>query len=480
MLIVCPSCDTSYDVEPASLLPEGRHVRCLRCRLVWHAEPSHADKLLAAAAALCPEIILVDRALAAQAQASQPELPAQAVADIACSNGCTGGLRDHEQPVEGASFTTADDEQAAEDGSVLVAADDEQAAEGGSVLVAADDEQAAEGGSILVAADDEQAADDGLVLVAADDVPAADDGLVAAAGGDLQPAEDGSFLEAADDEQPAEDGSFLEAADDEQAAEDGSFLEVAYDVPAAEDGSVAAADDDVQAAEGKWFAAAADEYDPAAADETPVDELVESAEIEAPPIVPVDLDEGRPPIEIDEDCTEYSHEPLEATRSAVGWRHVGRARHWSPPRWPMSRLHTGILALLIVDCILVGWRGNVVRAFPQTDSFYKLVGLPVNPRGLAFDGITTTTEQHKGVSILVVEGNIVNSARKFVDVPRLKFVVRNAARQEIYSWTAIPSRTLLPPGEAVSFRTRLASPPPEAHDLLLRFVDRRDIVVSAR
>src|SRR5208282_2979125 len=208
MLIVCPSCDTSYDVEPASLLPEGRHVRCLRCRLVWHAEPSHADKLLAAAAALCPEIILVDRALAAQAQASQPELPAQAVADIACSNGCTGGLRDHEQPVEGASF-----------------------------LVAADDEQAAEGGSILVAADDEQAADDGLVLVAPDDVPAADDGLVAAAGGDLQPAEDGSFLEAADDEQPAEDGSFLEAADDEQAAEDGSFLEVAYDVPAAEDGS---------------------------------------------------------------------------------------------------------------------------------------------------------------------------------------------------------------------------------------------------
>src|SRR5208282_6045551 len=190
MLIVCPSCDTSYDVEPASLLPEGRHVRCLRCRLVWHAEPSHADKLLAAAAALCPEIILVDRALAAQAQASQPELPAQAVADIACSNGCTGGLRDHEQPVEGASFTTADDEQAAEDGSVLVAADDEQAAEGGSVLVAADDEQAAEGGSILVAADDEHAADDGLVLVAADDVPAADDGLVAAAGGDLQPAED--------------------------------------------------------------------------------------------------------------------------------------------------------------------------------------------------------------------------------------------------------------------------------------------------
>ena len=38
MPIVCPSCATSYDVEPVSLLPGGRNVRCLRCRTAWHAE----------------------------------------------------------------------------------------------------------------------------------------------------------------------------------------------------------------------------------------------------------------------------------------------------------------------------------------------------------------------------------------------------------------------------------------------------------
>jgi len=78
----------------------------------------------------------------------------------------------------------------------------------------------------------------------------------------------------------------------------------------------------------------------------------------------------------------------------------------------------------------------------------------------------------------VVEGNIVNNVHKIVDVPRLKFVVRNAARQEIYSWTAVPSRTMLPPGEAMSFRTRLASPPPDARDIILRFVTRRDLVAG--
>lgn len=55
MLIVCPSCATSYDVNLASLSPNGRQVRCVRCRTIWHAEPSHADKLMHAAAALAPE-----------------------------------------------------------------------------------------------------------------------------------------------------------------------------------------------------------------------------------------------------------------------------------------------------------------------------------------------------------------------------------------------------------------------------------------
>src|ERR1700682_6569765 len=55
MLIVCPTCATSYDVELASLQPSGRQVRCVRCRAVWHAAPSHADKLLAAAEAIGPE-----------------------------------------------------------------------------------------------------------------------------------------------------------------------------------------------------------------------------------------------------------------------------------------------------------------------------------------------------------------------------------------------------------------------------------------
>ncbi len=103
--------------------------------------------------------------------------------------------------------------------------------------------------------------------------------------------------------------------------------------------------------------------------------------------------------------------------------------------WPLSRLQSAILALALINIVLVAWRRDVVRIMPQTASFYAMLGLPVNLRGLAFDNVATATEQHEGVPILVVEGNVYNSARKTEDVPRLKFIVRNAARQEIYSWS---------------------------------------------
>jgi predicted Zn finger-like uncharacterized protein len=337
MLIVCPSCATSYDVELASLPPQGRQVRCLRCRAVWCAVPGQPEKLLAAAAAIAPERSAAEEAV--QPVAGQPI------------------LQSHPEPaVEPAGEVAWND--------------------------------------------------------TSEELPAA--------------------------EPPADDQSFA--------------------APAAEHDAASAA------VEHEAF----------------VDESSEAAELEAPPIVPVDLDEGRPPIDIDADDfaarRAESHEDIET----VAARLLRRGAKRRPNRWPLSRLQTGILALVMIDFILVGWRGDVVRALPQTASFYALIGLPVNLRGLDFDGIVTSTEQHQGVPILVVEGNIVNDARKVVDVPRLKFIVRNAARQEIYSWTAVPTRTVLPPGEAQAFHTRLASPPPEARDVLVRFINRRDLPAASR
>ena len=319
MLIVCPSCGTSYDVEPASLGAKGRQVRCVRCRTVWRAELNRAAQLTAAAEALGPGV---------------PALPAASAA-----------------AVETATVVAA--------------------------------------GSI---------------------VPA-----------DLPP-------EAGPVAQPDQ----------------------AVEASAGSDASVA--DDNIAAAE------------------------VVTAEVEAPPLAPVDLDVGRPPIEIDDEGDgREPNEPDDVETVAARRARAGRRRLQLSS---LSRLQGLILGLLIVDAILIGWRKDIVRLLPQTASLYSAIGLSVNLRGLSLDDLSTVTEMHEGVPILVVSGKIVNVTGAMTEVPRLKLVLRDAAKREIYSWTVAAPIARLPPYRAAEFSSRLASPPAGSKDVMVRFLNRRDLMAG--
>ncbi len=325
MLIVCPNCATSYDVDVASLRPDGRRVRCVRCRTVWHAELPQEEKLIAAAEALAP----VRRAVEAVAEA-----PGAAAAPTA-------------------------------------------------------------------------------------ELPA--DRFDAAAGGQAEASADVS---------------------------DPFVVPPPFDTPEAA--------------------------------ERPVVAEESSVEVESPPIAPSEAGGDHPPIDVEGELrVPPTPEPLEDIETIAARRYPlhGKRRRL---QWPLSQLQSGVLALIVANAIVIGWRDDFVRAMPQTASFYDWLGLPVNIRGLDFENLGTTTEQHDGVPILVIGGDIVNVTGKTVSVPHLRFAVRNAARQEIYSWTAVPPRALLPPGQGVAFHTRLASPPPDAHDVVVRFLNRNDILAGAR
>lgn len=45
MLIICPDCETSYEVEPSDLGEGGRKVRCNQCGALWHAQPDPGDDM---------------------------------------------------------------------------------------------------------------------------------------------------------------------------------------------------------------------------------------------------------------------------------------------------------------------------------------------------------------------------------------------------------------------------------------------------
>ena len=322
MLIVCPNCATSYDVDVASLRPNGRRVRCVRCRAVWQAELPHAEKLIAAAEGLAPIRQTVEAVAEAVGEAPALEPLAEHFGSM----------------------------------------------------------------------------------------------------GDTLPEEPGEAALAAADSPPSEASDSTDADTDEP---------------------------DV------------------------------SVEVESPPIAPVDHETSPVPDET-ADQIEAAEADAPEDIESVAARRFARPAKRKRLVWPLSHMQSVILALIIVDAIVVGWRTDFVRVMPQTASFYAAIGMPVNLRRLNFDGLATATEQHESVPILVVEGNIVNDTSKTAEVPHIRFAVRNAARQEIYSWTAVPSRAMLPAGEAVSFHTRLASPPPDAHDVMVRFVNRYDILTGTR
>src|SRR5260370_571967 len=142
---------------------------------------------------------------------------------------------------------------------------------------------------------------------------------------------------------------------------------------------------------------------------------------------------------------------------------------------PAATLPTSCAAMGALILAMVIWRADVVGLLPQTALFYKMVGLEVNLRGVAFKDIKITNETVDGQPVLVIEGVIVGQTHNPVELPRLRFAVRDAQGAEIYAWNAVLEQPVLQPGERAHFKSRLASPPPEGRDIDVRFFNKRDL-----
>ena len=328
MLIVCPSCQTSYDVSAASLGAEGRQVRCVRCKEVWFATPSHEEL----------------------GQPAAPAAEAAGLSAAAASAQYRRGAGANADPAPGA----ADDPWGQGD----------QA------------DQADQ------AAGDDFSVDPNLAARAADrsglrfeDPPMADAGA--------------------------------EAFPDTLAAHD------------------------------------------------------------APPLAPA------------ADAQQASSEPADDIETFAA-RRARRERLRNQRRSGRPSVTTVLIILFAITAALIGWRTDVVRVMPQTASLFAAIGLPVNLRGLAFSDVTTITEAHDGVTMLVVQGTITNISKQPRDVPRIRLAVKNDKGTVVYSWTSLPERPALAPGDSEPFQTRLASPPPEGRVVEVRFFTRRDIARGGR
>lgn len=176
-------------------------------------------------------------------------------------------------------------------------------------------------------------------------------------------------------------------------------------------------------------------------------------------------------VEVHDDQTE---EPEKARRKPA----LKAPRNWAARLPTASALPTLCVALAAITFALTAWRSEVVRLMPQTGAFFQMVGLGVNLRGLSIQDVKITSEMVDNKPVLLIEGAIADVARKTTEIPRLRFIVRNAKGDDIYAWNTVLEQPVLHPGEKAWFKTRLASPPAEGREIAVRFFHKRDLAAG--
>jgi hypothetical protein len=152
---------------------------------------------------------------------------------------------------------------------------------------------------------------------------------------------------------------------------------------------------------------------------------------------------------------------------------------WRDPRRPTqetpamrrSRLPVvvAIISVILGAMALIALREKIVRIAPLSATFYSGIGLPVNLAGLELRSLKSQIVIDGVRKVLTIEGEIVNLRREANRVPPMALTVRGENGLDKYAWTEPAPKARLEPGETIAFRARLASPPPDGANVLVRF-----------
>jgi hypothetical protein len=157
--------------------------------------------------------------------------------------------------------------------------------------------------------------------------------------------------------------------------------------------------------------------------------------------------------------------PSEPKSKAVeAARHGGRLRRFAPV--------LSVVGLTAFFSLAIAGRVQIANALPATAPLYAAIGIPANARGLDIRDVRSTLLEEQGQSYLVVEGQIANLRNAPSKLGELWLSLRDPSGREIYTWTAPPSEARVAAGHTIAFKTRLASPPRDAQDVLVRFGNR--------
>jgi predicted Zn finger-like uncharacterized protein len=149
----------------------------------------------------------------------------------------------------------------------------------------------------------------------------------------------------------------------------------------------------------------------------------------------------------------------------------GAAPEQAPSRGSVSLVGwlVGVLVVLVLASAVIG-RNEIVAAFPASASIYQKLGFPLDMQlGLKLEEVTSKSLTESGVTILVVEGAIVNATDQDRPVPPVRVILLDGDRRELRQEVFTAKDTHLGPGGRTSFSGRLVNPAEQARNFAVTF-----------
>ncbi len=185
-----------------------------------------------------------------------------------------------------------------------------------------------------------------------------------------------------------------------------------------------------------------------------------------------------PPAAVSDDVEEESAPSASASAGAkaVAARRLASFRK-ALTRWRLAQVAGfAVLGLFVFSTVyaVYAFKDDLVAAWPATASLYALLNEPVHPQGMEFQNVAYEHQYENGLPVLAITGEVINVGGDRQSVPRVRVGLRDERQKELYAWTFAVPETALEPQETAEFVTRLSSPPLEAHDLEIRFLEEEE------
>ncbi len=119
----------------------------------------------------------------------------------------------------------------------------------------------------------------------------------------------------------------------------------------------------------------------------------------------------------------------------------------------------GVISALLMTVLATFWMGRfyLSRQFSAMNRVYQMLKIDahVTGEGLDFKDSVFDVIFEQNVPVMLIRGNVINTASDTKDVPFIRFVLFDAADKQVQEQTIVPIKEKIEPGEELPFETKI-------------------------